>query len=104
MATTNKDLFNEFQAVTKQHWKAQVEKESVKDFAYENLIVEKGGLKIEPYYTNEGAVATTLNTSNSDWQIRQNFVAEDFKNTNLKIVKALENGVSALGIIIKHTH
>jgi methylmalonyl-CoA mutase len=43
-----------------------------------------------------------MNKENNDWQIRQNFVAEDYKNTNLKIVKALENGMSALGIIIKH--
>ncbi len=103
MATSHKDIFNEFRAATKEAWKNHVEKESGKDFDYNNLIIEKEGLKIEPYYTNEEITTTarTLNKTNNDWQIRQNFIAEDFKNTNGKILKALENGVSALGIIVK---
>lgn len=105
MATSPKSIFNEFQTTSKEDWKARVAKESGEDYTYENLIVEKDGLNVEPYYTNESttatATATTLNKANNDWQIRQNFIAEDFKNTNLKILCALENGVSALGIIVK---
>jgi methylmalonyl-CoA mutase len=103
MSSNTKNLFSEFNTASKEQWKTLVQKESGKDFLYENIITQNEGLSVEPYYTKDevqpsGRVIKTKN----DWQIKQNFIAEDFKATNRKILKALENGVSALGISVNN--
>lgn len=105
MTKPNNQLFSEFQPNTKEQWAERVKKESGKDFLQEQLLWNKDELIIEPYLTVKDINSVedkTTKTTNNDWQIRQDFVAEDFKNTNEKIVKALENDVNALGIEIKH--
>jgi methylmalonyl-CoA mutase len=105
MTKVKKQLFSEFQLNTKEQWVERVKRESGKDFSEEQLLWNRDELIIEPYLTTDDVPANRINTvekSNNDWQIRQDFIAEDFKNTNEKIIKALENGVNALGIEIKH--
>jgi methylmalonyl-CoA mutase len=94
-------LFSEFEEATKAQWKERVLKE-LNGAPYEKLIWEKDALQIEPYYTKEEVSSaneqiTELSNQRS-WQVRQDFPAADFKHTNKKILKALENGVNAIGI------
>ena len=96
-------LFSEFSATTKEQWKEQVLKE-LKGKPYDSLIWNKDGLQIEPYFTKEEVSQSNhliIKSSNqSGWQIRQDFPVTDFKNTNQNILKALENGVDAIGLRI----
>jgi methylmalonyl-CoA mutase len=106
MTKVKRQLFSEFQLNTKEQWVERVKRESGKDFSEEQLLWNRDELIVEPYLTTDDVPANRINTvetSNNDWQIRQDFIAEDFKNTNEKIIKALENGVNALGIEIKHS-
>jgi methylmalonyl-CoA mutase len=98
-------LFSEFSPTTKQQWKQQVLKE-LKGKPYDSLIWNKDGIDIEPYYTKEETQFSNFppdsyRDSYKSWQIRQDFAAADFKNTNRKILKALENGVEAIGLRVK---
>lgn len=103
MSSNMENLFSEFNAATKEQWKGLVQKESGKDFLYENIVVQKDGLSVEPYFTNEETQpADTILKVDNDWQIKQNFEAVDFAYTNKKILKALENGVNALGISVNN--
>jgi methylmalonyl-CoA mutase len=95
------NLFSEFSPATKEQWKQRVLKE-LNGAPYENLIWQKEGLQIEPYYTKEETSSSnphiTELSNQKGWQVRQDFAAADFKSTNKKILKALENGVNAIGI------
>jgi len=97
----SENLFSEFPPALKEQWKQRVLKE-LNGAPYENLVWEKDGLQIEPYYTKEEVSSSNERTAElsnqKGWQIRQDFPAADFKNTNKKILKALENGVNAIGI------
>lgn len=103
MSSKSQKLFSEFNASSKEQWKSIVQKESGKDFLYENLIVQKDGLCIEPYLTKEEIQSSeTLIKTNNDWQIQQKFDAVNFSETNKKVLKALENGVSALSFSVEN--
>jgi methylmalonyl-CoA mutase len=92
------NFFSEFPPASKEQWKQRVLKE-LKDEPYDKLILNKDGLIIEPYYTKEEILpVASPGKKNNHWQIRQDFLAADFKNTNKKILKALEHGVDAIGL------
>ena len=107
-------LFSEFPPVTAELWKEKIV-EDLKGADYEKKMVWKTneGFSVNPFYRKEDvntAVATELpgefpytrgNSTQNNWLIRTEIVADDATVANSKAIKMIKEGVTAIGFKLK---
>ncbi|MFH2141668.1 MAG: methylmalonyl-CoA mutase family protein [Bacteroidota bacterium] len=109
-------LFQEFQAATKDQWKEKVIKDlKGADFSKSLVWKTSDNAEIQPLYSAEdlenleylntepGKFPYTRgnNSKEKSWLIRQDFCIDNVDETNKKILHAIENGVTSIGL---YTH
>jgi methylmalonyl-CoA mutase len=94
----SKDLFEGFEAATKNEWIANLEKE-LKGKKYEEFVWKLDDkIEIEPFYVRQevqGINHEFLSGHNPEWQVGEDFETENAEETNKLLLHALMNGVSA---------
>ena len=101
MAESN--LFKEFSPVSAEEWKNKIVQD-IKGKSFDDLIQNTAqGFDLQPFYTKDEVepLAIPMNRQFSGWQIRQDFIADNFEVNGKKIKEAAESGVNAIGIRIK---
>lgn len=95
-------LFTDFNIADAQAWKARLEKD-LKGVTFEQLsVIDRNGITIHPFYTNEDITATKEPvTTQPDWSICAAIKVTDAKTANTQALAKLNNGASGLCFYIE---
>jgi len=110
------DLFKEFSVVSIEAWEEKI-KQDLKVVDYEKKLIWKSpeGINVKPYYRSEhleqlgylnshpGEFPYTRGYSKfgNKWDIREDIFVKQPEEANLKALRVLEKGATALGFIVK---
>ncbi len=114
--TKGNDLFKDFPSVSIEEWEEKI-KQDLKGADYEKKLIWKSpeGISVKPYYRSEhleqlgylnshpGEFPYTrgYGKSGNKWDIREDIVVKQLEEANLKALRVLEKGATALGFIVK---
>lgn len=98
------NIFNEFDAVSAEKWKAQLEKD-LKGVGFDQLTkIDRNGISVFPFYTSEDVLNNTQSNpifENKDWDVIQHIVVTNETTSNALILKLLNDGVSGLYLEVR---
>ena len=114
--TKGNNLFKDFPAISIEAWEEKI-KQDLKGVDYEKKLVWKSpeGISVKPYYRSEhleqlgyldsrpGEFPYTrgFGKYGSKWDIREDILVKQPEKANLKAIRVLEKGATALGFIVK---
>ena len=93
------NLFSDFSTLTKVEWEEKVLKE-LKGKPFEELVWQIGEeIELSPMYSPEEIQgkrpSLVLDRDTNDWDVGEDFICRDAKETNKQVLEALMNGVNA---------
>ena len=104
--STNNPLFSEFENVSSQKWKQQIQYE-LKGADYNDTLVWESpeGIKVKPFYHNDEDQATLGTTApNAAFSILQNIFVHDVKRSNERALDCLNRGAESIRFTLENEH
>ncbi len=93
---SNENLFSEFEPLSIEEWKKNVEKDlKGRDFSETLTWLSPEGIEVQPYFNQELKVFS-IDKEISDWDIIEPITVKSIKEANKQALNALMNGATAI--------
>ncbi|EDP70291.1 putative methylmalonyl-CoA mutase small subunit [Flavobacteriales bacterium ALC-1] len=100
----NKPLFNEFENISSKAWKQKIQVD-LKGADYNDTLIWKTneGINVKPFYHSDEfeALPNISNSKATSWKICQSIEVNDAKDTNIKVIDAINRGAESILFHIK---